>query len=349
MANITSPVTQGNNYTSRLANTEENLTEMMISSFSNRSNPVFDIIAQVEMYSDLIIVPTGVFVNCLCILIFVKSKMAFTAVGLHLIYLAIADNLVLMSGFIGSTRDWHMLSNIRDICSSNIITCIGAYMSINVGFTWSGVLLASSTIERFLSIAFPFQVKSWNFYRKSKILMGVYPILSLLLCGYGVLCVEIISVDGTNICLPSRKYEDVCYVGDMIVIGAFANGLCFTTILIFTILTSISLYKYKQRRADLRTVKNTGREIHMTLMLLVVAALFVILRSGDIITYFLSVYSEYQKLSETIIDMSNGIFPVFILLSNINHSINFIVYVIFLGDFRKTFVGIFSYCRRSTD
>ena len=342
MANITSPGTQGNSI-SGLANIEENLTEMMIGLFSDQSNPVFDIIALVEMYSDLVIVPMGVFINCLCILIFVKSKMAYTAVGLHLMYLAIADNLVLVSGFIGSTRDWHILSNIPDIWSSNIITCSGTYLCINVGFTWSGILLASSTIERFLSVALPLQVKSWNLYRTTKILMGVYPTLSLM-CGYGVLCVEIVS----NVCAPSTKYEDMCYIGDIIAAGVIANGLCFTTILVFTILTSISLYKYKQRRVDLGTVKNTGREMRMTLMLLVVAALFVILRSGDIITYFLSVYSDNCKLPKTLIDTVNGMFPIFILLSNINHSMNFIVYAIFLGDFRKTFAGIFSCCRRST-
>ena len=325
----------------------DNQRGILIGEHGNQSNSLFDVIAQVEMYSDLVIVPMGIFVNFLSIAIFVKSRMAWTSVGLHLMYLAVADNLVLVSGFIGSTKTWHMFINIPDLWSSNIITCSGTYLSINVGFTWSGVLLTSATVERFLAIAVPLHVKCWNIYHKSKILMGIYFILSLMLCSYGVPCFEMISMDGTNICTPSSMFEDMCYIGDMIVIGVIANVLCFTVILVFTILTTISLHKYKQKRADLGTLKDTGREIRMTLMLVMVAVLFVVLRAGDIIIYFLYVYSESHRLHETIIDTIHGIFPVFILLSNINHSINFIVYVIFLEDFRKTFVGMFSCCRRS--
>ena len=325
----------------------DNQRGILIGEHGNQSNSLFDVIAQVEMYSDLVIVPMGIFVNFLSIAIFVKSRMAWTSVGLHLMYLAIADNIVLVSGFIGSSKFWHMFINIPDLWSSNIITCSGTYLSINVGFTWSGVLLASATVERFLAIAVPLHVKCWNIYHKSKILMGIYFILSLMLCSYGVPCFEMISMDGTNICTPSSKFEDMCYIGDMIVIGVIANVLCFTVILVFTILTTISLHKYKQKRADLGTLKDTGREIRITLMLVTVAVLFVVLRAGDTIIYFLSVYSESHRLHETMIDTIHGIFPVFILLSNINHSINFIVYVIFLEDFRKTFVGMFSCCRRS--
>ena len=359
MTNTTSPGIQESTYfpepanwtntntTSNFNHTEEDQTDILIGSDGNQSNSVFAIIAQVEMYSDLVITPMGVFVNFLSIAIFVKSRMAWTSVGLHLMYLAVADNLVLVSGFIGSTKTWHMFINIPDLWSSSVITCSGTYLSLNVGFTWSGVLLASATVERFLAIAVPLKVKCWNIYHKSKILMGIYLILSLMLCSYGVPCFKMISMDGTNVCEPSSKFKDMCYIGDMVVIGVIANGLCFTMILVFTILTCIYLHKYKQKRADLGTLQDTGREIRMTLMLVTVAVLFVVLRAGDIITYFLSVYSENHKLSETIIDTCYGIRPVFILLSNINHSINFIVYVIFLEDFRKTFVGMFSCCRRS--
>ena len=352
----TSPVIQESTYFPERADwtnttfnfnyTEEDQTDILIDSHGNQSNSVFAVIAQVEMYSDLVIAPMGIFVNFLSIAIFVKSRMAWTSVGLHLMYLAVADNLVLVSGFIGSTQTWHMFINIPDLWSSNIITCSGTYLSINVGFTWSGALLASATVERFLAIAVPLNVKCWNIYHKSKILMAIYFILSLMLCSYGVPCHEMISMDGTNVCEPSSKFKDMCYIGDMIVIGVIANGVCFTMILVFTILTTISLHKYKQKRADLGTLKDTGREIRMTLMLVTVAVLFVVLRAGDIITYFLSVYSESHKLPKTIIDTFHGIWPVFILLSNINHSINFIVYVIFLEDFRKTFVRMFSCCRR---
>ena len=212
MTNTRSPGIQESTYwtntntTSNFNHTEENQTDILIGPDGNQSNSVYAVIAQGEMYSDLVIIPMGVFVNFLSIAIFVKSRMAWTSVGLHLMYLAITDNIVLVSGFIGSSKFWHMFINIPDLWSSNIITCSGTYLSINLGFTWSGALLASTTVERFLAIAVPLKVKCWNIYHKSKILMGIYFILSLMLCSYGVQCYELTSMDGTNVCTPSSKY-----------------------------------------------------------------------------------------------------------------------------------------------
>ena len=56
---------------------------------------------KVELYCFLVIIPLGIFLNFLCFIIFLKSKMYKTATGIHVTYLAIADNVVFYGVFYG--------------------------------------------------------------------------------------------------------------------------------------------------------------------------------------------------------------------------------------------------------
>ena len=162
--------------------TAMNEIETMIGPVSDQLGSVFDIIAKVHMYGTLTVAPAGVLLNILAIVVFVKSQMAWTPVGLHMLYLGIADNLVLVSVFVRTCLWRYYLIYIPDLYSLNAIACAGSYYVLEVGFTWSGFLLVSVTVERFLSIAFPLNVVSWNLYKKSKILTEFtsYCLLSLV-------------------------------------------------------------------------------------------------------------------------------------------------------------------------
>ena len=324
--------------------TAMNVTETMIGPTSDQLGSVFDIIRNVHMYGTLIVVPVGVLMKILAIVTFIKSRMAWNAVGLHMLYLCIADNVVLVSVFIRTSSWWFYLIHIPDIYSLNTITCVGSNYVLEVGFTWSGFLLVSVTVERFLSIAFPLNVKSWNLYEKSKILMAIYLLLSLTLSGYTILGFEITTMDNTNMCVYSEKYQNIFYIGNMILNVVFANGLCFTLILVFTIMTTVALNNYKKKRAKLGFgSKDTGRQFRMTLMLLIVATLFLVLRVGEMIVHFLIID---KNLPDPVTEIALGVFPIFVLLLLINHAVNFVVYVIFLREFRRSFVGMFTWCRK---
>ena len=131
----------------------------------------------------------------------------------------------------------------------------------------------------------------------------------------------------------------------MVLNVVIANALCFTLILVFTILTSVSLRKYAHKRVTLGFAsRHTGREFRATLMLVTVASLFLVLRVGEMIIHF---FNLYQDLPAPVAEMVSGVAPIFILLVNANHSINFFIYLIFLPEFRRTLVQMFSWCRRS--
>ena len=46
--------------------------------------------------------------------------------------------------------------------------------NVNFSFLWSGVLLASATVERFVSVVYPLKVKTWDLYQISKMLKIVH-------------------------------------------------------------------------------------------------------------------------------------------------------------------------------
>ena len=145
-------------------------------------------------------------------------------------------------------------------------------------------------------------------------------------------------------CVYSEKYQNIFYIGNMILNVVFANGLCFTLILVFTIMTTVALNNYKKKRARLGFAsKDTGREFCMTLMLLIVATLFLVLRVGEMIVHFLTLD---KNLPASVTEIALGMVPIFVLLLLINHAVNFMVYVIFLGEFRQSFVGMFTWCRK---
>ena len=163
-------------------------------------NEVYDIINRIGMYTAFVLCPTGFILNLVSVVIFVKSKIARTSVGLHMVFLAIADNLVLVSGFIDGTSVWQFLINIPDLCALTSFTCSASNYFHGVGLTWSGILLASSTIERFMAVALPLRVKAWNLYKKSKVLMGLYLMLCIVICSHGWFCDDAVTLYKGNVC-----------------------------------------------------------------------------------------------------------------------------------------------------
>ena len=65
-----------------------------------------NIIAQIRMYSQLVIIPIELILKLFRFIVFIKSKIAQTVTGIHLTFLAIADNLVPFTMFVFASDDW---------------------------------------------------------------------------------------------------------------------------------------------------------------------------------------------------------------------------------------------------
>ena len=304
----------------------------------DRPSEFSDLFQQIERFR-LAIMPVGVFLNILCLITFVKSKMSQSATGLTLTYLSIADNIVLLSLFLIGTEYWSKFTAIPSLVENDSFSCQMIVYLVILGFLLSGVLLTSATIERYISVRFALKVKFWNLYVKTKILLVVYFIVAFALSSYSFLCYDIMY----DTCSFSQKYDQFCYVSEIIVNTVLSNGLCTLLIFIFTILTSIELFKMKKKRAELG--KESTKEFGITVMLVTVATLFLILRIPEMILFQMMNYIERNYLTGSVADNVFAVYPLFLPLVTINHSINFIIYLIFLKKFRDTFFSFFIYVK----
>ena len=293
-----------------------------------------------QLYTHFVIIPIGMVLNFLCFYIFLKSGLYKSATGIHLTYLAIADNVVLISElFTDSSNTARLFAPA--LYNNGLFSCEWTYFTMLAGFLWSGILLTSATFERFLSVAYPLKIKMWNLYHKSKILMVIYLVLSFSLYSFSLLCLESISSEtGSYQCLPVVKYINICRYGDIIISTVLSNCLCSFMIFIFTILTSIKLYDLAQKRSQLSKDGDSGKEFQISLMLVTVATLFLVLRLPEIITFQLVSFFAGNNFQTSVSKTLVQVYPILFIPVTLNHTVNFFIYLVFLQRFRQTFMDL---------
>ena len=162
--------------------------------------PSLSITEQIELYGNLIVVPLGVVLNFLSFVIFYRIKTHKTATGLNLMCIALGDTLVIVGFFAYSSRHWTNCINLPPITSLHEIICKAISFVTGIGFVWSSLLLASATVERFISIAFTLKVKTWNLLWKSKILILLYFAVGVTIGCVWVYVTDYVKVTGTRNC-----------------------------------------------------------------------------------------------------------------------------------------------------
>ena len=124
-----------------------------------------------------------------------------------------------------------------------------------------------------------------------------------------------------------------------IFIMVIANGTCGVVILIFTIII-IALLFHQSRKRDVLSNNDVSssskKEVRISVMLVTIALLFVFLRFPKVIIMKFILANSGDPL------LVQSVSKLVTFLKVVNHSVNFIVYVIFLESFRKSFFEIFS-------
>ena len=287
-----------------------------------------ELLQDITMYGILVWVLLGFVLNCLSLIIFMNSRGFSTSIGTHLKSMAVADNIQIVAVLFRSADDhWETKLNFPQFYTMNDVFCKLISYLLSVGQISTGVILASATIERFLAVAFPLKFKSWNLNLLSKILIGIYFIVSFGISIIPLMAREI-NANGESCVIPER-YETLIKINVLVSISIFANGICGGSILLFSILIIVMLFIQRRKRIDLgnTSTSNSHKEFRITVMLMVVAGLFIILRLPKLT--MLNVErrnSSFDKISWS--NFTN-------LLVVINHSVNFIIYLIFLEAFRK--------------
>ena len=331
-AEITSGTVE--NVTAILSEEETNLTTTMAQSFLN---PILsdNIFSRIHLYGLLVVIPLGFILNSLSFIILQKSKTFASSIGNHLKCIAISDNIFLL-GFFFYCFDqyWEENINIANFKNLNDWTCKITMTLVTVGFLSTGLILSSSTVERFLAVALPLKYHSWNTLHFSKVVLTIYFLFSFAASSFLLILRKI---NDRGICDRKEKYDHIYLPLFMITQTVIGNGVCGGLILLFTLLVIGLLFRQGRTRNVLSNKSssvNSKNDIRITVMLLTVAVLFIVLRLPKII-----VLIYIQQTGDPLHLQSLSKFTS--LMAAVNHATNFFIYLSFLSSFRQTTLEMF--------
>ena len=240
---------------------------------------------RIRVFGSALLIPTGIIMNILSFIIFYKIKKYKSAPGSHIMCMAIADNCALLG--ILAVESYNFKKPQRKPCIQdlNIVLCKSSTILLNAGALWSGILLASATVERYCCIAYPLKVRSWNLSKISKFLNVIYFFASFALN---------IPV-GFDLYLEKENNEPICLfslggmseLADHIVNGVLSHVIVTLLILIFTCAIAVRLKKIRNNRKTLSqsVVIQSNKEYVITTMLFAVVCLFLVTRLPMVVVY----------------------------------------------------------------
>ncbi len=282
-------------------------------------------IAYKAEYVSLMMVPIGFFLNFICIYVIYHSKDIQPSSRLYILWIGITDNLALIGGIFYTLRTNPQFSFVR-FHTLHMASCKIASLVPQLGMLGNGFILACITIERFLCIAFPMKVKSWKLLFVSRMMV----LFGILFAGCsGLLSVFYMELKnktcgGNPKYYGLKKYHTKVYVASL----ATFNSIIF----VFTVIIAMCFLKIRRVRNNLRNNQNSQKEMKVTIMLFLVALLFLLIRSPHFVTFYLL---RYYDLTKTMRRNCLVVFHISQALSVINYSVNFFIYLAFSESFRN--------------
>ncbi len=322
----------------QLSNTSESSTSEDLSE-SALSLKVLDLLQRIEFWSLIGIIPLGIILNTTSFILFYKMKFYTKSSGFCLMCIAVADSFAILNSYLNNINRHEkvLFPNVlilsKEVCIFNFFLLVSSYL-------WSAILLALATIERFLSIAFALKIKTWNMLKLSKI----FSALSFVICATtgGITATNLQLIDfpnGLKCSVPESKMHLFSALMKFITgLNVFASSLIF----LFTILIAVNLFKQKEVRNELtegRQPSQSRREKKITFMLFLVACLFILTRIPENIIYNILDYYETRQLYNNKVYKSLVMaYPLVLFLYTCNHSFNFVIYIFFFKQFRRTLI-----------
>ena len=262
--------------------------------------------------------------------------------------IAVADNFVSLGLIVDHAYYFTNYVHFFNFLKPNLISCKAAMFFRPFGVLLSSLLVASATVERFISVAFALKVKMWNLLLASKILLVLYFVGTLLFSVLLSYHKQVESINDIPTCTFNVPYNSPLDVFFAFVFYGVSLGFCSTVIIMFTFLIGVVLFKAKRQR-KIMSQDNSNRnnnELRITLMLCTVAISFIVARFPMFTCYEIMFYYQNKLQFNNAAYLNAQIaYPIAALILTINHSINFIIYLIFFKEFRNKFVKCFRPCK----
>ncbi len=293
-------------------------------------------------YCYLPIILIGFVLNTVCLVVLIRMKMSRTAVGLHLIWIAISDNLMLLAKFF---REGYIPEFFYPEMADMEFYCRYLNRMSSVVFRLCVFLITSATIERFLSLTFPLKIKTWPMLLITKFLIGFYVIWSFI--DFFMLTEHFFAHNG--------KYctwiAEVSIHAEVMLYGVFYPFPII--VLIFTVGMAIALYRGRRKRDSMTQISssesNDSKEFKICLMLFSIAITFLVSRLQEAIWNSLAIeFGKDEPFPSARYSLMEGVSQVLSIMFPIYHSTNFIIYFIFLQKFREQCTGVFKVRQKET-
>ena len=218
-------------------------------------------------------------------------------------------------------------------------------------------------IERYLAIAFSLKLQGWNLLHKTKIAVILYLIISFAMPVHALLFLEAVNFGPPfgYFCIQTQDEtnRETYRIMDIIIMRVLHSGICGVVILIFSILIARNLFQARRQRLEMSKTekKETGpdKETQITIMLISISMVYLISKIPYFITRYIYLYGIGKENVPSTIKINKDVFgwfaeanPIAGALTEINFMINFILYMIFLKQFRWGFFGLFG-CKWKSD
>ena len=336
--------------TTASSRTDERIVTTITLNQPDQTNSPLD---YVSMYLNMLFIPVGLILNVQCIAVLIKTIMARTSTAVEMVFLALADSINLITQFVLSSPVWSQYSDIPDLTIINDIMCAGTFYLALVGSLLSGMIMSVATIERFCFVTFPLRIKTGDLYKKSKMVLLVLLVISLVLPIFHFWCYDLLVINdaGLTICLTTPIVPiEMCTISRVVLMIILINIIPGLVILAFSILTGVGLYRSRARSQETGLNNNNSndkRKFRITTMLLTEATIFLL--SCVPFAIMVEINHIYHNRNPVLMDVLSSLS----FLTTLNHSTNFVVYMIFLQQFRRSFakmmlkmIGMMSNCFR---
>ena len=306
----------------------------------------FDVWRDVKFWSLAFIIPVGLVFNCISLGVFMTSWMRHVVPGRYFMALALADNLVLLGELLLwlNTKDFHrgpklgleFHHSVDFLCKAINFLRYGARM-------WSSWLTVAITIERFLSVIFPFKMVRLSSPTKAIIVISTIGVICFSLACFTFFTLEAKPYRGSPLC----QYSDrIMYSLWLVVVIAGIGEMVLPSVIvtIFTVLIIWKLTAARRERIRMRNGNGHGTsgwrqkasDVQPTIALIAIAIMFISIRMPYVIMFFVN---EYKKVIWRCLDkwLSLKIYVLYtiaMVLAVLNYALNFCLYCVAGTAFR---------------
>ena len=295
--------------------------------------------------SSPIILVFGTVGNTLSIITFSRKELRKNTSALYFIVLAIADLLLL---YLGLLRYYiRELTNI-DIREKNELVCKVHVFLVSFMRHFSAWILVTVTIERFISVWYPFKAKAVCTMRNGAIALAVLGVLVFSANAHSLWTMELVPAFNTTNPFKCRRggYKGLDIFNFKIWpwIDSFLASYCpFAIMLVFNILIIIRLTQsHWYRTQGLRTRSHSNAKMtSMTAMLLVVTLTFFMLTTPATV-YFIGQRTWWKEEKPKYPERFEVFWAATNILMYLNSAINFPLYCISGPKFRRELAEMFT-------